>query len=281
MALCDDLPGYELYYSREAGSWLKVKVPTGEGTSVRMSHELMGLYCGTQYQLYLIAHNPSGHSEASETVSTKTLGEGKANYCLVQSITFGRYIVNIIELGIRCKTLNPTSLHSKRDRSNLEYAKQFELFSALLLARLVYNYTSTNTIISQFDQVCTKVYNAPMTVRMRCVHHRSDTSQCHVPPEKSTLSCLTRHRWHCVHHRGMITVVQSRIWPSSIVPGQPVEATLSGSSFLAIWAQTKVPWLYTISGQKCGIAFEWQRPTMLAAPMLSSLWEPCRTPTVS
>ncbi|XP_022661612.1 Down syndrome cell adhesion molecule-like protein Dscam2 isoform X3 [Varroa destructor] len=69
------ITSYELYYSREAGSWLKVKVPTGEGTSVRMSHELMGLYCGTQYQLYLIAHNPSGHSEASETVSTKTLGE--------------------------------------------------------------------------------------------------------------------------------------------------------------------------------------------------------------
>ncbi|XP_028968106.1 Down syndrome cell adhesion molecule-like protein Dscam2 [Galendromus occidentalis] len=82
---------FELHYSREAGSWDKVKVPAGEGASKRMSHELMGLYCGTQYHLYLVAHNPSGHSEASETVSAKTLGDKprspKKEYFIVSNST--------------------------------------------------------------------------------------------------------------------------------------------------------------------------------------------------
>ncbi|EEC15030.1 hypothetical protein IscW_ISCW011694, partial [Ixodes scapularis] len=87
-------PQYELHYKRQQGSWDLVRVaPPASvlGGSVparssvatvsaswsngtRLTHELTGLFCGTQYHIYLVAVGDKGKSDPSDTVFARTQG---------------------------------------------------------------------------------------------------------------------------------------------------------------------------------------------------------------
>ncbi|XP_042148997.1 Down syndrome cell adhesion molecule-like protein Dscam2 [Ixodes scapularis] len=87
---------YELHYKRQQGSWDLVRVaPPASvlgGTAparssvatvsaswsngTRLTHELTGLFCGTQYHIYLVAVGDKGKSDPSDTVFARTQGGG-------------------------------------------------------------------------------------------------------------------------------------------------------------------------------------------------------------
>lgn len=89
---------YEIHYKRQQGSWDLVHVAppastTSAGASAsnrgpvakvfaswpngtRLSHELAGLFCGTQYHIYLVAVGDKGRSEPSDTLFARTQGGG-------------------------------------------------------------------------------------------------------------------------------------------------------------------------------------------------------------
>ncbi|KAH9368881.1 hypothetical protein HPB48_004380 [Haemaphysalis longicornis] len=91
---------YELHYKRQQGSWDLVRVspppgpeaavsrgsPPGPAASAAawangtwLSHELTGLFCGTQYHIYIVAVAERGRSEPSDTVFARTQGKVPAS----------------------------------------------------------------------------------------------------------------------------------------------------------------------------------------------------------
>ncbi|XP_077564303.1 cell adhesion molecule Dscam1-like [Haemaphysalis longicornis] len=91
---------YELHYKRQQGSWDLVRVspppgpeaavsrgsPPGPAASAAawangtwLSHELAGLFCGTQYHIYIVAVAERGRSEPSDTVFARTQGKVPAS----------------------------------------------------------------------------------------------------------------------------------------------------------------------------------------------------------
>uniref|UniRef100_T1J817 Down syndrome cell adhesion molecule-like protein Dscam2 n=1 Tax=Strigamia maritima TaxID=126957 RepID=T1J817_STRMM len=61
--------GYIVYYKRDFGEWESVQLG-----SVEESHSLDDLWCGTRYQLYIVAWNKVGIGEANEIKSIRTQG---------------------------------------------------------------------------------------------------------------------------------------------------------------------------------------------------------------
>ncbi|KAM7314254.1 hypothetical protein ISCGN_004039 [Ixodes scapularis] len=85
---------YELHYKRQQGSWDLVRVAppasvlggsaparssvatvsASWSNGTRLTHELTGLFCGTQYHIYLVAVGDKGKSDPSDTVFARTQG---------------------------------------------------------------------------------------------------------------------------------------------------------------------------------------------------------------
>ncbi|XP_062543638.1 cell adhesion molecule Dscam2 isoform X3 [Armigeres subalbatus] len=64
------ITAFSLHYRRVHGNLEEMQI-----SRHAQSHELKGLFCGTTYQIYLIAHNKIGSSPASTTLNLRTQGQ--------------------------------------------------------------------------------------------------------------------------------------------------------------------------------------------------------------
>ncbi|XP_065091072.1 cell adhesion molecule Dscam2 isoform X4 [Ochlerotatus camptorhynchus] len=64
------ITAFSLHYRRVHGNLEEMQI-----SRHAQSHELKGLFCGTTYQIYLVAHNKIGSSPASTTLNLRTQGQ--------------------------------------------------------------------------------------------------------------------------------------------------------------------------------------------------------------
>nr|XP_029721995.1 Down syndrome cell adhesion molecule-like protein Dscam2 isoform X6 [Aedes albopictus] len=64
------ITAFSLHYRRVHGNLEELQI-----SRHAQSHELKGLFCGTTYQIYLVAHNKIGSSPASTTLNLRTQGQ--------------------------------------------------------------------------------------------------------------------------------------------------------------------------------------------------------------
>lgn len=86
---CNASPaGYYLHFKREFGEWEKTKLSVDQVTTKNSSdsgpvctHSLVGLLCGTKYQIYVSAFNQLGTGLPTAILHARTQGSRKHNTC--------------------------------------------------------------------------------------------------------------------------------------------------------------------------------------------------------